>query len=135
MSLHALPVARPAALRLLLSCDLTQVRPGTGHARLFLIEHGVTEEEVRACELALVEACNNAIKYVSPGCQAEMILVDVLCSDEQLELRVTDNTRGFEWPAQIQLPDPEQECGRGLFLIHSLMDRVNYFRGGAGNCL
>jgi serine phosphatase RsbU (regulator of sigma subunit)/anti-sigma regulatory factor (Ser/Thr protein kinase) len=135
MSLHALPVSRPAALRLLVPCDLAQVRPSTGPASAFLQEHGASEDEVRACELALVEACNNAVKYATPPSRAEAILVDVLCSENQVELRVNDNTAGFDWPREIALPDPEQENGRGLFLIHSLMDRVIYFRGHNANCL
>jgi serine phosphatase RsbU (regulator of sigma subunit)/anti-sigma regulatory factor (Ser/Thr protein kinase) len=135
MSLHAVPVSRPAALRLLVPCDLAQVRPSTGPASAFLHEHGASEDEVRACELALVEACNNAVKYAIPPSRAEAILVDVLCSENQVELRVNDNTAGFDWPREIALPDPEQENGRGLFLIHSLMDRVIYFRGQNANCL
>ena len=47
-------------------------------------------DEVRACELALVEACNNAVKYAAAPSQTEAILVDVLCSENQLELRVNE---------------------------------------------
>ncbi|MGV3775056.1 MAG: SpoIIE family protein phosphatase [Verrucomicrobiales bacterium] len=122
-------------LRLQLECDLAHVRQLTGVARAFLHEQGSTEDELQACELALVEACNNAIKYVHEEGKVKEIGVEVSCGEKMIELRVNDNTRGFQWPQQIELPDFERESGRGLFLIHSLMDRVNYYTGIGQNCL
>ena len=103
--------------------------------RNFLEEQGVGEEEIQVCELAMAEAANNAIKYANGEAAAKEIGVEVLCAPEQLELRVNDNTEGFDWPKEIKLPSADQETGRGLFLINSLMDRVNYFRGQRQNCL
>ena len=103
--------------------------------REFLRAHGASAEEIQAAELAIAEACNNAIKYVSGEGREKDIEVEVLCGTEQLELRVNDNTRGFEWPEAIDLPEFDQENGRGLYLIHSLMDRVQYYRGRGANCL
>jgi hypothetical protein len=50
-------------------------------------------------------------------------------------LRITDHTAGFQWPAEAILPASECESGRGLFLIASLMDYANYFRGAGENVL
>jgi len=120
---------------MVLACELVEVRPMTVMMRGFLQEQGVPEEEIQACELALAEAANNAIKYASAEAARKEIQVDVVCGLDQLELRVNDNTAGFEWPRQIELPVADQETGRGLFLIQSLMDRVNYLRGSGQNCL
>jgi serine phosphatase RsbU (regulator of sigma subunit)/anti-sigma regulatory factor (Ser/Thr protein kinase) len=135
MAIEITPMSRNVALRLSLGCDLLEVRPLTGLMRSFLSEQGVAEPEIQACELALAEACNNAIKYVEGDKQSEGIEVDVLCGSEQLELRVNDHTQGFEWPEEIELPAVENETGRGLYLIDSLMDQVTYFRGRGENCL
>jgi serine phosphatase RsbU (regulator of sigma subunit)/anti-sigma regulatory factor (Ser/Thr protein kinase) len=118
-----------------LSCDLIEVRPMTSLMGNFLREQGVAEDEIQVCELAMAEAANNAIKYASAEGSEKTIEVEVLCGTDVLELRVKDNTEGFEWPEKIALPNFERESGRGLFLIHSLMDKVHYFRGRGQNCL
>jgi anti-sigma regulatory factor (Ser/Thr protein kinase) len=58
---------RSVVLRLLLPCDLSSVRPTTVALRSFLAEHGVPGDELVACELALAEACNNAVSYAVDG--------------------------------------------------------------------
>ena len=65
--------ARHVALRLSLACDLIEVRPATLALRGFLLEQGIASGEVEACELAVAEACNNAIKYVSNGAREKDI--------------------------------------------------------------
>lgn len=135
MLAHTQPSSRSASLRLALGCDLAQVRPMSAAVREFLQEHGAGGDEVQAAELAIAEACNNAIKYATgPGREKE-IEVEVACGPERLELRVCDNTQGFDWPEEVKLPELDQENGRGLYLIQSLMDRVHYYRGRGQNCL
>src|SRR4051812_46377507 len=127
--------SRPAALRFALPCDLKQVRDAAQTAHRFLVEHGCSEEILTACDLALVEACNNAIKYAPEKARQQSVLVDILCTSRQIELRITDHTLGFEWPKRIELPDPESESGRGLYLIQSLMDSAHYLRSKGQNVL
>jgi serine phosphatase RsbU (regulator of sigma subunit)/anti-sigma regulatory factor (Ser/Thr protein kinase) len=126
---------RSVVLRLLLPCDLSSVRPTTVALRSFLAEHGVPGDELVACELALAEACNNAVSYAVDGARDENIAVEAMCSPVAIDLRVTDHTAGFDWPEHVSLPDAASERGRGLFLIESLMDEVKYLRGRNENCL
>ena len=135
MAVEIIPASKNVSLRIRLGCDLSAVRPMTALIRAFLEEQHATPEEIQSAELAMVEAANNAIKYVSGESRDKEIDVEVLFGREQLELRIRDNTAGFEWPDQVQLPDGDAENGRGLFLIHSLMDRVNYYRGRGQNFL
>lgn len=127
--------SRPAALRFELPCDLKQVRHAAQTAHHFLAGQGCEEQILSACELALVEACNNAIKYAPEGAQGTPALVEIICDARLIELRITDHTPGFEWPKRVELPDPESESGRGLFLIQSLMDSADYLRGSGENIL
>lgn len=127
--------SRPATLRLALPCELKEVRQAAQAVHGFLKEQGCNEELLTACDLALVEACNNAIKYAPETARQTPVRVEVICNDGQLELRVTDHTAGFEWPERVELPPPESESGRGIFLIQSLMDSSDYLRGKGENIL
>jgi len=66
-------LSHPAALRIWLPCHLAEVRPAALRASDFLRENGVRPEEVQACELALVEACNNAVQYATEPGQVQPI--------------------------------------------------------------
>ncbi len=126
---------RCITLRLTLNCDLAEVRPATLALRGFLAEHGVPGEELVACELALAEACNNAINHADDTSRHMRIGVEAACSPTEIEIRVSDHTSGFDWPDRVELPDPTCERGRGVFLIQSLMNSSTYLRGRGENCL
>src|SRR5262245_44388379 len=126
---------RGSALRLSLACDLAEVLPAIRAVRGFLAEQGLEEKELAACELALAEACNNAINYASDGAKSQPVEVEAICNTTGIELRVHDHTAGFDLQKRVQLPGVESERGRGLFLIQSLMDSSDYFRGGQENLL
>ena len=127
--------SRPAVLRLTLPCDLAEVRAAAQEVASFLITQGCDENERMTCGLALVEACNNAIRYAPPESLGQPVILEVITTNQTIEVRVTDHTHGFEWPAQITLPPPDSESGRGLYLIHSLTDRSGYLRGQGENIL
>jgi serine phosphatase RsbU (regulator of sigma subunit)/anti-sigma regulatory factor (Ser/Thr protein kinase) len=127
--------SRPATLRLTQACNLSEVRTTAGAVKKFLADQGCEEAELSACELALVEACNNAVRYVPPENAAQPIIVDCICDLTRIEMRVHDHTRGFDWPTQAELPDAESESGRGIYLMRALMDETNYFRARGENIL
>lgn len=135
MAKAPMQICHPAALRLTLGCDLAEVHPAALSVREFLADHGLPEEELIACELALVEACNNAVLYVETSRRTEPIEVNVLCDLSMVILCVHDHTAGFAWPEKIDLPSQEAEHGRGLFVIQSLMHSARYLRDGCENCL
>src|SRR3954471_5835318 len=115
MALQAIPISRPATLRVRLECDLSKVRQASAHMKLFLADQGFSSADLDACELAVVEACNNAIKYVNADRECDEVALEVICGRTELEIRVTDHTSGFDFPDEIQLPDFEKESGRGLY--------------------
>ena len=122
-------------LRLEISCELGKVRAAAEAVRGYLSEQGCGESEVIAAELALVEACNNAIEYVDPAERGKPVVVEVCCSSQELLFQVTDHTPGFDLPERAPFPGPDQESGRGIPLIQSLMDEVRYLRQPTGNVL
>ncbi|MFN7138686.1 MAG: ATP-binding protein, partial [Limisphaerales bacterium] len=118
-----------------LRCDLAEVRPLAVRVRDFLLTEGVNEEDVMSCELALVEACNNAILYAPEATLNDSIEVEIKCTPVNVRLQVHDRTLGFDWDDQASLPENEHESGRGLYIIKSIMDEVTYHSNGVGNTL
>src|ERR1043166_572378 len=127
--------SRGVTFRLSLPCDFAEVRPAALAVRTFLAEQGLHEVELAECELALVEACNNAVQYASEEGRRRPVEISAVCTSSKLELRVNDHTRGFDWPKRAMLPVVESEGGRGLYLIQSLMDGAAYLRGEGENTL
>lgn len=124
-----------AQFRYSLPCELAEVPSARRAVRRFLTGQGLHEEEVAACELALAEACNNAIQHVRDGGNLHPVEITVLCTNSRVEISVNDHTSGFDWPDEIGLPDMESERGRGLFFIQSFMDTAQYYRGKNENSL
>src|SRR5881392_268062 len=104
--------ASPATFKFALTCDLAQVRQAAQAVHKFLATQGCDEEILMACDLALVEGCNNAIKYAPESARAQPVIVEASCDAAKIQLRITDHTGGFEWPQHIELPNPESESGR-----------------------
>jgi serine/threonine-protein kinase RsbW len=117
------------------TCDLVQVPSAGQKLHSFLAANGCSQTEAADCELALVEACNNAIQHSRPEQRREPVRVQALCATKQIELRVIDHTAGFDWPDQARLPDVDRENGRGIFLIKSLMDSSEYLQAPGENTL
>jgi anti-sigma regulatory factor (Ser/Thr protein kinase) len=126
---------QPAALQLELACALDRVRPTAEAVRRFLKEQGCQQNDLMDCELALVEACNNALQYAAPEASQLPVKVEVLCLPQEIELRITDHTAGFAWPEKAALPESESQRGRGVYLIQTLMNETSYLRQPGGNRL
>lgn len=79
--------------------------------------------------VGVAEALANAVLYGNQSDPAKRVRVDVHLDDTCVVLRVADEGRGFR-PADV--PDPtepeniERTGGRGIFLLYTLMDEVEY---------
>jgi len=106
---------KPAALRISVPCDVSQMRQASQTVRHFLVERGCSERDLMACELALVEACTNAIRHSTDLAKLRDVVIEALFDDREIELRVSDSTEGFDWPNRAVLPPSDSEAGRGVF--------------------
>ena len=127
--------SQPPLLRLNLGRDIKRVRAAAERVQSFLESHGCDDGSRADCELAVVEGCNNAIKHAYPGEVSGAVILEVVLWQNEIEMRIIDHGPGFVWPESIYLPDPENESGRGLYLIRILMDYAAYFRGAEENRL
>lgn len=84
--------------------------------------------------IAVTEAVNNAIQHGNSSDNRRLVTIGVSSSDEQIDFSVSDEGRGFDY---ANLPDPtapeniEKENGRGIFLMRSLSDGVEFENGGS----
>lgn len=123
------------SLRLECACEFTAVRAAVAQVRGWLEEKNLSEAELGAWELALTEAGNNAVKYAPETVRQKNVVIEISASEREIEARVTDHTGGFDWPAEIKLPEENAERGRGLYLMKSLTDEIFYLRSPQENTL
>ncbi len=109
---------------------------------------GIVAEVVAACErfayprrqlalnvpVALTEALSNAILRGNHEDPSKSVRVRVLVDDRRLVVEVADEGIGFDLEACTEDPtEPTnlwREDGRGLYLMRTLMDRVERFTDG-----
>lgn len=90
--------------------------------------------------LALEEAVTNVIMYAYPQNEEHKIELTVNCADDELVFRIVDWGKEFDPTAQpdadVTLSLEERPVGGlGIFLIKSLMQRVEYSRVDSRNIL
>lgn len=103
-----------------------------------LEEKGYTQDDVFAVHLALEEAFLNAVKHGNKMDPSKKVTLEYLVDDEKVEIRMADEGPGFD-PRSI--PDPRmgenlyRPEGRGLLLMTTYMDMVEYNDQGNGLCM
>src|SRR5207302_2415420 len=90
--------------RLVIPCELESVHRVARAVRDTLTSHRAAPEDMSACELAIVEGCNNAILYAKDLGREKPVEIQLLSDGSDLELHVIDHTLGFDWPASFMLP-------------------------------
>ena len=85
--------------------------------------------------IALTEAVNNAILHGNKSKEEKMVRVVCELQEDGLLFTVTDEGKGFK-PDAVANPLKEEnllkESGRGIFLMRTLLDRVEFRRTREG---
>jgi serine/threonine-protein kinase RsbW len=95
--------------------------------------NGFSEEDIFAVHLTLEEAFINAVKHGNKMDPDKEIKIEYSVCPDKVEIRMTDEGNGFNPNA---VPDPRcgenlyKPDGRGLLLIRSYMDVVEYNKRG-----
>ena len=109
---------------------------------------GLGKSAAGEVELCLVEAVTNVIRHAYKGQQDHSVIVTVGPCDQALKIRISDTGETMPSTRIEQLvhgtqPSPEEdehlsslaEGGRGLQIMHELMDSITYATTGKGNIL
>lgn len=92
-----------------------------------------SDDNLFAIRLAMEEAIVNAVKHGNKQDPARNVVIEYDLSPEKIDIRVTDQGRGFN---PNGLADPRfgdniyKTDGRGVLLIRSYMDTVEYNQPG-----
>jgi serine/threonine-protein kinase RsbW len=120
------PVTR--GFKVTLSLELPRDRlsvPVTRHlVSAAMREVGVITGDTDDVELALTEACANVIDHSGPG---DVYEVAVTVAPAACHIRVVDLGHGFDHESlSSQMADRDAEHGRGVALMHALVDQVRF---------
>jgi serine/threonine-protein kinase RsbW len=132
VSLHSVPFV---GLRNTLPSDVDIISPYIDQLMCFISRFRVGDENNFEIELALREALVNAIVHGNEGDPKKRVYVNCRCStDGEVSITVEDEGDGFEHYAAPDPTSPDNRlrtCGRGIYLIRTLMDEVHFEQGGS----
>jgi serine/threonine-protein kinase RsbW len=92
---------------------------------------GFSTDDASKIALAVDEACTNIIKHAYDFADDKIIHLSILMRDGKFEVLITDHGKPFN-PDAIKLPVMKEYLshyrhgGLGMYLMKSLMDRVEY---------
>jgi serine/threonine-protein kinase RsbW len=92
--------------------------------------------EVDEVQVALQEACTNAIRHAHHGDPTRRLRVEMRRMEDSLEILVKDSGEPFDLDAKKPAqPESLQESGYGIRIMRSWMDDVVLTRDEVGNVL
>ena len=110
-------------MALLLPRDARTIPVARHICREALRELGVEDDCVGDIEVALTEACTNVLEHSQAGDEYE---VQVQLAESDCVIRVVDQGRGFDASTPLPRAADVSENGRGIALMHALVDRVKF---------
>ena len=114
------------------STRLARERAAVPSARAFvrhaLHSAGAPPESLDPLELAVAEACNNAILHAA----GDAFRVTLVVEGSHVTITVSDTGAGFVPPDRPRMPAPEAMGQRGLALMQALVDNVRVSSGAQG---
>jgi len=118
-----------------LPTDLKKVTPFVEQVFRKILTLTRTKEEIFKIKLALEEALTNAMRHGNALNPDRHVKVQIKADRKQIILDVHDEGKGFDFQS---LPDPTERdnaakpSGRGVFLMRSIMDTVEFYDNGSG---
>ena len=93
---------------------------------------GFAREEVADVEVAVSEAVTNSVEHGSPERDTAMVVVKCRTSGNCLEVEIEDQSKADSLPPCPNGCDPKSERGRGVLMMHRLMDECEGSRTECG---
>lgn len=116
-----------------LPSTLDYVTGAAAHLTETLVRFGIITVEELNIKVALVEALTNAMEHGNGFDPKKLVKVEAKFLEDKAEIKITDQGKGFN---HEKLPNPTapenlyKPRGRGIYMIHRLMDEVHFNRKG-----
>jgi serine/threonine-protein kinase RsbW len=116
--------------RLVLPSHIEAVANAAAAASDFVKNCGLDEQTAFGIDMAVREAVTNAMVHGNQEDEAKSVEVIFNCLGNAVEIEIRDQGEGFD-PAEV--PDPTEPAnilktsGRGIFLMRTFMDEVEWF--------
>jgi len=116
-----------------LPSTLDYITGAAAHLTETLVRFGIITVEELNIKVALVEALTNAMEHGNGFDPKKLVKVEAKFLENKAEIKIADQGKGF---AHGKLPNPTapenlyKPRGRGLYMIHRLMDEVHFNRKG-----
>lgn len=97
---------------------------------------GLSDSELADLAISVTEAATNAIIHGNKGDEQKKVTVTVEIKGSEVILRVKDQGDGFDpgaVPSPVEKDNVLKRVGRGIFILRSLMDDVDFkfdYEGG-----
>jgi serine/threonine-protein kinase RsbW len=108
---------------------------GENIARTLRDYSGDREKLAFDLNLVLTEAMANAIQHANEDNPAKEVHIEISIVSQRLIIRVFDFGTGFDVHQYIKPSHPLEEHGRGIYLIHTIMDEISYNPAENGHVL
>lgn len=97
---------------------------------------GLDAQSAREVILAVDEASANVIKHSYRGDAGQRLTLVARSVEDGIEVEIQDNGAPFN-PTNQPIPPPDElrVGGRGMFLMQSVMDEIDYERRDGKNCV
>jgi serine/threonine-protein kinase RsbW len=100
----------------------------------FCQQAGIEAQERHAVILAVDEAASNVIRHSYKGDPTQELALTWRWIEGGIEVEIRDHGEPFD-PREKTVPPPDElrVSGRGLFLMRTIMDQIDYRREGSTN--
>jgi serine/threonine-protein kinase RsbW len=99
---------------------------GENIARTLRNYSGDREKLAYDLNLVLTEAMANAIQHANVDDPTKEVHIEISLVEQRLIIRVFDYGQGFDVKEYVKPKHPLEEHGRGIYLIHTIMDEISY---------
>jgi serine/threonine-protein kinase RsbW len=116
-----------------LPSTLDYITGAAAHLTETLVRFGIITVEELNIKIALVEALTNAMEHGNGFDPHKLVKVEAKFLENKAEIKIADQGKGFN---HRKLPNPTapenlyKPRGRGLYMMHRLMDEVHFNRKG-----
>jgi len=100
--------------------------------------YGADESVIADIAISVSELVNNAICHGNKSSGEKTVKVRIVRNGKEINITITDQGHGFD-PDTIEDPLADEnllkEAGRGIFIVRSLMDRVQIAEDNGGTAV